>query len=69
MDVGTGLSVLGVFIALTAGILKIRPANGNGNGKHVTTREFDAFRETVGDAMTEIRVSIHNLEQLFRTRL
>lgn len=64
-----GMALLAASVPITAVIVRAGRANGNGNGKHVTFREFDSFRMDIGDQLVEIKVSLTELEKYVRSRL
>lgn len=65
------LGLLAACVPVTAAIIKrAGPTNGNsnGNGKYVTLREFDTFREGITDRLSGIEDSIRSIETLLRAR-
>ena len=64
MPIEIALALLAFSAPITAGIVMVRRGNG-----HVTKREFDNFCRELGDRLSRIESSLHNLELLVRSRL
>jgi hypothetical protein len=62
------IAMLSGSIPLTAAIIKLVPKRDGGNGKHVSTREYDAFKYDLGDRLERIENGIDDLSSFVRSR-
>lgn len=63
------LGLLAACVPVTAAIIKRSgQTNGSGNGKYVTLREFDTFRDSITDQLSDIKESVRSIDTLLRSR-
>lgn len=69
MTMEIALAMLSLSAPVTVAILKFVPRKGDGgNSKHVTIREYDAFKDDLGDRLERIEDCIKDLDNYVRSR-
>lgn len=70
MTMEIALALVAFSAPITAGILRFKNGNGNGNSsKYVPYREFDNHRHELSDRLTGIEGEIRDLKMYIQSRL